>query len=95
MRAFSFYLCLIAICFGSCIKEQYKGNSLSYKRQKELSDLQNNYHVKETARVLDRNESEKEKRQKLAEKRRVALAKMNTKSSTKYKRRRSLEFDYY
>lgn len=60
-----------------------------------MSDLQNNYHVKETARVLDRNESEKEKRQKLAEKRRVALAKMNTKSSAKYKRRRSLEFDYY
>ncbi|MCR6642419.1 MAG: hypothetical protein NVV82_26385 [Sporocytophaga sp.] len=57
--------------------------------------MENNYHVKETARVLDRNESEKEKRQKLAEKRRVALAKMNTKSSTKYKRRRSLEFDYY
>lgn len=95
MRCFSFYLCLIAICFGSCTKERYKGNSLSYRRQKELSDMQNNYHVKETARVLNKNESNKEKREKLAERRRVAIAKMNTKSGTKYKKRRSLEFDYY
>ncbi|WP_156140816.1 hypothetical protein [Sporocytophaga myxococcoides] len=95
MKSFSFYLCLIAMCFCSCIKEQYKGNSLSYRRQRELSDLQNNYHVKETTRVLNKNESEKEKRQKLAEKRRIALAKMNSKSGTKYRKRRSLEFDYY
>ncbi|WP_156027224.1 hypothetical protein [Sporocytophaga myxococcoides] len=57
--------------------------------------MSNNYHVKETARVLNENKNKKEKREKLAEKRRVALAKMNTKSSTKYKKKRSLVFDYY
>ncbi len=77
------------------MRDQYKGNSLSESKQKGLSDMSNNYHVKETARVLNENKNKKEKREKLAEKRRVALAKMNTKSSTKYKKKRSLVFDYY
>jgi hypothetical protein len=88
----------ILIMLSSCTKDQYRGDHLHEKKQHLLTDHHNNFHVKETHRVIKKNENRNEKKEKDAEKERISLKKRILafgKNNKNGQKKRSIELDFY
>lgn len=94
LRILNLLIVFTGLLYMGCTKDQYRGHHLHKSKQEVLKDEHNNYHVKETTRVLNENATRNDKKEKKARKNLLATIKMQIKNS-KHKKKKSLEFDYY
>lgn len=97
MKKHTFILLIFIFLFCSCTKEQYQGYHLAEEHHEKLKDHHNNYHVKETHRVLKKNAETKEERAEDAEDKRLAKNKhlIETAKKIKKPKKKQLDFDLY
>jgi len=91
-RYYSNILILMVLCISfGCHKHQYNGSHIPESHQHTLTDDHNNFHVRETKKVLAENEQRNDKREKAAHKNRKDQLRVHLAN----KKKKSLKFDIY